>query len=373
MTSQRFFRVLSGCVLFLSACSADPSQSAALEGRELLLQEIRQTFDELSRPDGACMRGRLGNDKSCETEAAWTQYLSEACAAHDMAVESATPVESCGSGQFRQSEFSCCPRSAPAIAANCTNLVEGGPSICKPISDWKDIMTAACAEKGLRVAEVFFGASCGVDAARSISYACCGDQPLDTPAADCQPFSDGGAETCRTPEDWKRTVSDQCVGKGLALSDLSLRSECGSGGFRSTTFLCCGARPTPVPEPTCFSKVYDAPSCRAEDAWQKLAGELCQAQGLTLDAIAFTDACGAGVWQNMKYACCPTTTEPPPPPPSRCTTQILDEGGTCNDQATWRDRAVRACAAAGAQLKELTFGATCAPDKYLQAKASCCP
>jgi hypothetical protein len=367
------FRVLTGYSMFLVACSADSSQSAALEGRQLLSQEIRQTFDELARPDGACLSGRLGNDKSCETSAAWKQYLAQACAAHGMQVESTSPTQSCGSDQFRYAEFSCCPQSAPAVAPNCTQLAEGGPSICQPIADWKLVMTAACAGRGLQLAETYFGESCGADAVHSVSYSCCGAQPLPPAAEDCQSFSAGGAGVCQTPEEWKRADITQCESKGLSLSDISLSGDCGSGSFSNSTSLCCGGRSTPAPTPTCTSTVYDTPGCRDEAAWRKVASDLCAKQSLTLSAIAFTDACGAGLWQNMKYACCPTTTDPPPPPPSLCTTQLLDEGGACNDQATWRDRAVRACATAGAVLKELTFGTPCATDKYLQAKANCCP
>lgn len=373
MTMQGLFRVLSGCTMLLIACAADSSKSAAVEGKELLMTELRQTFDELARPDGACMSGRLGNDKSCETEAAWKQYLSDACAAHGMAVESTTPTESCGSGQFRYSDFSCCPTSSSTPEPNCANLVEGGPSVCKPLGEWKQNIIGICAGQGLQVGEVFFGQSCGADAARSVRFSCCGAQPLDPPAADCQPFSAGGAGACKTPEEWKVTVSNDCTGKGLALGDLSLGGDCGSGRFSTTAFLCCGARPTPPPTPTCFSKDYETPGCRTEADWQKVATAVCQNQSLKLDAIAYADSCGTGSWQNMKYACCPQTTGTPDPPMSSCTTQLLEEGGACNDQATWRDRAIRACAAAGAQLKELTFGTPCAADKYLAAKANCCP
>jgi len=368
---KSLFRVLASYTMLVSGCSADSAQSALQEGRQLLSQELRQTFDELARPDGACLSGRLGNDKSCETSAAWKQYLIEACGAHGMRVESIVPTESCGSDQFRYSDFSCCPQIAPIGAPNCTQLSEGGPSVCKPISTWKQDITAACAVKGLQLTDTYFGQSCGADAVRSVSYACCGTQPLPAVADDCQSFSQG--DTCQSAEAWKRADTAQCESKGLALGDISLADDCGLGRFSKSTYLCCGARATPPPVPTCTSKVYEIPGCRDEAAWRNVASDQCEKQGLGFSAIAFTDACGAGLWQNMKYACCPLSTDPPPPPPSLCTTQLLDEGGTCNDQATWRDRAVRACATAGAVLKELTFGASCGADKYLQAKAYCCP
>lgn len=373
MKIQSLLRVLTGCTIFLFACSTDSSQSATAEGRQLLSQEVQKTFDELARPAGACLSGRLGNEKSCETSAAWKQYLTQACGARDLLLVRSAPGESCGSDQFRSAEFSCCPMSAPALDPKCVSLAEGGPSVCKSSTDWKQLIAGACQEQGLRVGEAFFGESCGADAARSVSYTCCGDQPQPTAAAECQSFSDGGPGICRTPEDWKVAVTAQCKSKGLGLGDLSLSGACGSGSFSATTFLCCGAPATPPPAPLCQSAVYDKPGCRDEATWRSVATDLCQTQSLKLTAIAFSDSCSAGVWQNMKYECCPPTTDPPPPPPSSCATQILDEGGACNDQATWRDRAVRACAAAASAVKDLTFGTPCGVDKYLQAKVSCCP
>ena len=245
---KSLFRILAGYTMFVIGCSADSGQSALQEGRQLLSQEIHQTFDELARPDGACLRGKLGNDKSCETSAAWKQYLSEACAAHGMQVESTVPTQSCGSDQFRYSEFSCRPQSASTVAPNCTQLSEGGPSVCKSIADWKQSITAACTVKGLQLAETYFGESCGVDAVHSVSYSCCGTQPL--PAADdCQSFSQG--DTCQSPDAWKRADTAQCASKGLALSDISLSGRLRLGELQQVHLLvlrralhsAAGARP----------------------------------------------------------------------------------------------------------------------------------
>lgn len=370
MFRKRLFRAIAGYLLLLTACSADPSQGSAQEGQARLSQQISQTFDGLARPDGACLSGRLGNDKICETSASWKQTLADTCGARGLQLESATTTESCGSGLFRYADFSCCPTIAPEPVSNCIGLAEGGPSVCKPIAEWKQIIGGACAESGLRLGETFFGESCGPEAARSVKYACCGDQALPSPDTACQALSEGGAGTCKTPEAWKSAVSAQCSSKGLGLGDLTLGDDCGSGNFRTAKFLCCGAGPTPPPEPTCKSAVYPTPECRDEAAWRTLASDICRGQSLQLEAIGFADACGAGVWRSMKYGCCPAKAAPPPV--SNCATQLLSEG-TCNDQATWRDRAVRACAATGAQLKELTFGTACGSEKYLEAKASCCP
>ena len=83
MKIQSLLCRLTGCAIFLFACSTDSSQSPT-EGRQLLSQEVRQTFDELARPAGACLSGRLGNEKSCETSAGWKEYLTAACGARDL-------------------------------------------------------------------------------------------------------------------------------------------------------------------------------------------------------------------------------------------------------------------------------------------------
>lgn len=374
MKIMNFARVLVGSVSLLGACSVQTAeQYTTLEGKALLSKEVSEMFDELARPEGACLSGRLGNSQSCESAPDWKQFVADACAARGLQVASISSAESCGADRYRYSEFSCCPTSQVTPAPNCTAGVEGGPSTCQSISAWKDAATSSCVAKGQLVADVYFGESCGAEQVRSVRFQCCGDLPVSSPPEDCQPFTDGNAQTCQSPEDWKKSVAAQCTSKGLQLSDLSLSGDCGAGKFSTTKFLCCGARPTPPPTPTCQSEVYKTPGCKDESAWRQVASDVCTARSLKLGAIGFSDSCGTGSWQNMKYACCSEVTgETPPPPPSSCTWQLLSETAACNDQATWRDLGVRACAASGTRLNELLFGNTCGLGKYDAAKVSCC-
>jgi hypothetical protein len=370
---QSLVRLLAGYTFLLSACSADPGATSAQAGRQQVTLSLSRSLDGLARPESACMSGRLGNQQSCETAAGWKQLLGDACTARGMQVAELTPTESCGSEQFRFADFSCCPEIAADPIPNCQNLVDGGPSVCRTLSSWKERISASCAAQGQQLGSASFGASCGVDSTSSVTYSCCAAQPVPTAPTDCQPYSDGGPKSCQSAVAWKLALTAQCQSRGLGLGDLSLSGDCGSGSFQSASYLCCGVRATPPPTPSCQSVVYPARSCRDEATWKQLASDLCQGQGLTVGAVGYIDSCGSGSWQDMKYVCCPPANDPPPPPPSSCTYQLLDEAGACNDHATWRDRAVRGCAGVGAQLKDLAFGTPCAADKYLQAKAQCCP
>lgn len=372
MSSQHFFAAFIGYAAVLGACAADSSQSARIEGMQQVMQDVRTTFDELARPAGACVGARLGNDKSCESEATWKQLLVDACEARGMILDSVALGDRCEEGKLSSVSFSCCPKSGPAAAPNCTSSVLGGPTSCRSTATWKESLIAACEAEGRLLTDAFFGESCGADSVRSVSYECCGAQAAPPPPNDCQSASASGV--CRTPEDWKSTVSAECSGRGLVLSDLALSDACETGKFSTTRYLCCGARSTPPPAPACQSTVYGTSSCRSEADWKQIATDLCAGQGLTLEAIAYTDACDSGVWRNMKYACCPKVSTPPPDPPpaSSCTTQILGDGSVCSDQATWRDQAVRTCAAASQRLSALSFGTECGTGKYTLAKVECC-
>jgi hypothetical protein len=367
-------RAITGCAALLAGCAADGSQTARQEGIQAVMKEIQATFDELARPTSACISGRLGNDKTCEPETAWKDLVTAACEARGMSLESLSPADRCAADQLSAVNFSCCPKSEQASDPNCTSSVLGGPTGCRSTAEWKEAIVSACAAQGRLLTDAYFGASCGADAVRSVSYACCSAQPAPEPATDCQSFVAGGAGTCRTAQDWKTQVTADCSGRRLQLSDLSLSDGCETEKFSSARYLCCGARPTPPPAPSCESKVYGASSCQDEAAWRLVATDLCTTQGLTLDAIAYSESCGSSLWRNMKYACCPSVSTPPPdpPPPSTCATQLLGDGTACTDQATWRDQAIRTCAAASQQLSTLSFGPECGAGKYTLAKALCC-
>lgn len=132
-------------------------------------------------PPPVCKSTVLGDPTSCKPSATWKEYAFSFCKDAGLVLNDLSLGASCGSSKdtYSSVKVSCCelpvtPPPPPPPPPACEGRYEGGPTSCKAPATWKLYASDSCAKDGLKLGELYYGASCGPGGESSeIKYTCC--------------------------------------------------------------------------------------------------------------------------------------------------------------------------------------------------------
>lgn len=115
----------------------------------------------------------------------------------------------------------------------CTTSAAGGPQSCEDAMTWKSIAQVACEQRAQQVTLVVPYGECGASRFHAVAYRCCG-----APVA-CVKNILGDVTSCKTSDQWKLIVDEDCRTRGLVLSIYQPTNDCDVNSFRQVIYQCC--------------------------------------------------------------------------------------------------------------------------------------
>jgi hypothetical protein len=92
-----------------------------------------------------------------------------------------------------------------------------------------------------------------------------------------------------------------------------------------------------------------------------------------LTDFATGQACFAGGFVDYKYSCCGgPVPDPMPTPAPACEWSYLGGNGSCKSYDAWKSETSAICQKSGRQLNNISTGARCMGDAYVEVKFECC-
>jgi hypothetical protein len=265
----------------------------------------------------------------------------------------------------------------------CTTASFGDEATCVDYSDIKTQTHELCAQQGLILTNLTFGAECGSGALGPVEYTCCeasppGDPDPNVPQAGvCTGHALGDGSVCKSDVDWKAEAALLCEseGPGFSLQDIYYSMDCAGGGSSFTKVMCCNPALEPPPPMTCtYPLLGDGTVCKSSDEWKAEASLLCEAEGpdFVLQDIGFSMDCAGGDSSYVKLACCSPANDPGSPPPTTCTGAALGDGTSCNSADAWKAEAESICASQSLVLTGIGYAEDCPGGDSSHAKFECC-
>jgi hypothetical protein len=183
----------------------------------------------------------------------------------------------------------------------------------------------------------------------------------------------GDMRRCIPEMEVKLMAQSTCEFKKARVGKISLGSAC-EGGVSWFQAECCGAQPTPPPQPPpdaprCETvQVGDEKTCLPDAEIKAIVERTCASRDLEVRGVSFGGQCKGGI-SSLKVECC-SRAQPPPPGP-RCEVERVGNGMACIPEPEIKTLAERTCAAKNLQPRQISLGGMC-KGGVTEFKVECC-
>jgi hypothetical protein len=251
--------------LSLAACDHGQPRGGAVE-KGAVAPGVGPSSDMTSASDPpVCVDVDFDHDVACEDMAAAKDQAGADCQSRGLKLTAFGPAQNCHAGELRRLKYTCCPPTGapppppppdPVIRepGSCVSRSQGGATICESVAAWQSVAAQDCAASGYEVGSVSLHVSCGDDAYRITSYACCTTDgsvipttpappdpfvgaPVPGPAryaqykccistSSCTVAQLGGESVCKDAASWQADAATACTPTGGTVYGLGLYVSC---------------------------------------------------------------------------------------------------------------------------------------------------
>jgi hypothetical protein len=195
---------------------------------------------------GVCTGGVIMGG-GCRTAESFKSEADRLCRSNKLVLTDFGVGNACFAGGFESAKYTCCsPDPTPPPPP---------PPVCKVDSDCR-LVSNTCGQKPCTCGAAGVNqpmdaclpppVMCLVDPCANQVAACvngqCQLQPQPAPPPACEWAYRGGANTCKTYDQWKSEASAACQSSGRQLTQLSTGSRCTGDSYTEIKFECCAVK-----------------------------------------------------------------------------------------------------------------------------------